>query len=161
MISGYLQSCPRQGRYFLSKLLTHIQPVSDSDVSDITRILRANNLNDEAKSMEIQRGMFWLNKSSLLYQVSYEKAGLYHPNSLATGSGSENMNNSINSDYFPAAKAVYFFELAQQTMLVKLVVEYSFIRCSLAVRSCESLFPGLIIHPFRPLPPNVPGKRRS
>lgn len=69
------------------------------------------------------------------------------------------INSHVDADFrqVSTAKAIYFFQLAQDSYRVQTILDLALVRCLYATRRATNVFPGLVTNPVRPGPPLIPG----
>jgi hypothetical protein len=141
VIIGCLSLCPKRGNAYSLALLSHRKVSSDDEAMQLAEALRFHGLLDNAKAKMAERGVYWWNQCMLKQHLCCYNA---HCDAAALGKLS-------------AAKAVYFFQCAEEEKHVRGILDLAFVRCAYAVKRARKMFPGLLINPIRPAPPLIPG----
>eukprot|EP01038_Epipyxis_sp_PR26KG_P004794 gene4794-6721_t len=146
MVAGYLSKCPIQGSHYFRRIIP-MRPIRcDNDAIEIANILRSNGFENEASSVLIARGMWWLRKSI----HTSKKVGHHHPTSM----------HGIST----VPKAISFFQLAGESgnNMIYELIDQSLWRCCKAVVE-SGFFEGINITPSAPIatPPHRTGLNPS
>ena len=128
---NYLSVCPMRGKEFARVLLPLVPIASDQAALAVAQTLRESlGLNQEASSLLVARGMWWLRQNST-------------PPLRSAGPAARELQLQSST----LAKAAYFFQEAGDASRLQVLLESSLCRCMWAVRANAKAFPGLLLTP--------------
>jgi hypothetical protein len=154
MVRSYLVAlCPNHGLYFYRQFLLQTSLSSDEDTLMIGELLSQSGFQSEKLEIFAIRGKSYLQKCGK--RVSSDLRS-----SPSCFSASSTSSSSFSLDYLPSnpenmSKALYFYFLSGNTLIVQLLLESCLYHCMNAVVSCSSIYFQNKLS-FLPMPPILP-----
>jgi hypothetical protein len=161
MVRSYLVSlCPNHGLYFYRQFLLQTSLSSDEDTLMIGELLSQSGFQSEKLEIFAIRGKSYLQKCGKRVSSDLRSSPSCFSSPSSSSSTSSSTPSSFSLGYLPSnpenmSKALYFYFLSGNTLIVQLLLESCLYHCMNAVVSCSSIYFQNKLS-FLPMPPVLP-----